>query len=119
MCNGEACLLCGAGLRHRFGEPPCAHDVIERHQEDEELRMSTPTLEERQAEALAWWKNESAKRGQILRVYLEEGISWYALQPLVESMRHLRKAAWRVFLLMPGGPFCIPVDDKIDKVDTG
>ena len=32
MCSGEACALCGAGLRSRFGEPPCEHDVLERHE---------------------------------------------------------------------------------------
>jgi hypothetical protein len=35
MCNGEACNLCGAGCwdynRKARGEPPCTHDVAQRH----------------------------------------------------------------------------------------
>jgi hypothetical protein len=33
MCNGEACNLCGAGCWNGGGahEPPCEHDVLERH----------------------------------------------------------------------------------------
>ena len=38
MCSGEACALCGAGLRTRLDEPPCEHDVIERHHDPSELR---------------------------------------------------------------------------------
>ena len=36
MCSGEACSLCGAGCWNNaigFTEPPCEHDVMERHQE--------------------------------------------------------------------------------------
>lgn len=34
MCSGEACAFCGAGTRTRSpDEPPCEHDVVERHQE--------------------------------------------------------------------------------------
>lgn len=33
LCNGEACVLCCAGITHFTGHAePCEHDVIERHE---------------------------------------------------------------------------------------
>jgi hypothetical protein len=48
MCSGEACDLCGAGCwagsGHLLG-PPCEHDVLERHAEEQPLdgRILMPT----------------------------------------------------------------------------
>jgi len=38
LCIGEACNLCGAGLRTYYPQLKCEHDVLDRHREPSNAR---------------------------------------------------------------------------------
>jgi hypothetical protein len=48
MCTGEACALCGAGLRTRLDEPRCEHDVVQRRPDTLAAAIADDALHERE-----------------------------------------------------------------------